>query len=278
MTEKMGFSSLWLPNIMSWDAMTVMALAGRVTERIELGTAVVPTFPRHPIAMAQQALSTATACQGRFTLGIGLSHQIMIEDLMGMSYDKPANHMREYLEVLGPLLQRKPVGHSGNLYRVQAALDVPGTNQVPLMVAALGDVMLGHAGRMSSGTITWMTGIKTLTDHIVPKIRKAAGEASMPAPRVVGGFPMLLTQDKDRARTLMSKVYKMYGGLPSYRAMLDREGVAGPEDIALVGDESELRAELARIRDAGVTDLKVAVTPMDEESGKRTLDFLASEN
>ena len=278
MTEEKGFSTLWLPNIMGWDAMTALTMAGQVTSRIELGTAVVPTFPRHPIAMAQQALSTGTACQNRFTLGVGLSHKMMIEDLMGMSYDKPAKHMKEYLSVLGPLLRREPVQYSGDLFRVQAALDVPGSESVPLIVAALGDIMLGHAGRMSGGTITWMTGIRTLGDHIVPKISQSASEAGLPAPRVIGGFPMLLTEDKERALKLMSKVYKMYGMLPSYRAMLDREGAAGPEDIALVGNESELRAEMDRIRDAGVTDLKVAVTPMDEESGQRTLDFLAEQN
>ena len=197
---------------------------------------------------------------------------------MGMSYDKPAKHMKEYLSVLGPLLRREPVQYSGDLFRVQAALDVPGSESVPLIVAALGDIMLGHAGRMSGGTITWMTGIRTLGDHIVPKISQSASEAGLPAPRVIGGFPMLLTEDKERALKLMSKVYQMYGMLPSYRAMLDREGAAGPEDIALVGNESELRAEMDRIRDAGVTDLKVAVTPLDEESGQRTLDFLAEQN
>ena len=278
MADDKGFSTLWLPNIMGWDAMTALCVAGQVTSRIELGTAVVPTFPRHPIAMAQQALSTATACQNRFTLGIGLSHKMMIEDLMGMSYSRPASHMKEYLSILGPLLQRKPVQFEGEFYRVQAALDVPGSDSVPLIVAALGDVMLGHAGRMSGGTITWMTGIKTLGDHIAPKIQKSASEAGMREPRVVGGFPMLVTDDKEAGLNFMSKVYKMYGGLPSYRAMLDLEGASGPEDIALVGNESELEAELQRIREAGVTDLKVAVTPLEEGSEQRTLDFLAAQN
>ncbi|MAI78880.1 MAG: LLM class F420-dependent oxidoreductase [Deltaproteobacteria bacterium] len=278
MTEEMGFRSLWLPNIMSWDAMSALAAAGGVTERIELGTAVMPTYPRHPVAMAQQALSTGTITGDRFTLGIGLSHKIMIEDMMGMSYEKPAKHMKEYLEVLSPLLKREPVGHKGDLYRVHAGLDVPGSGEVPLLVAALGEIMLGHAGRLSAGTITWMTGIKTLAGHIVPKIQKSASDAGKASPRVVGGFPLVVTDDQEGARSLMSKVYRMYGALPSYRAMLDREGAAGPEDIALVGNEAELTAELGRLRDAGVTDLKVAVTPVEEGSEQRTLDFLASES
>jgi F420-dependent oxidoreductase-like protein len=274
--ESLGFSTLWVPNIFSWDAITALAVVGRETERIELGTAVVPTYPRHPMALAQQALTTGIAAGGRFTLGIGLSHQIVIENMYGYSYAKPARHMKEYLEVLTPLLRGEPVDYKGEQYQVQGRINVPGAQPVPLVVAALGPVMLGHAGRLSDGTITWMTGVKTLADHIGPSIRAAAKKAGRGDPRVVAGLPIALTNDVAAAREQMGKTFAIYGTLPSYKAMLDREGVDGPAGVALVGDEAELRAQIGRLRDAGVTDFDAAVTPVGEGSAARTLDFLAS--
>ncbi len=197
--ESKGFSTMWMPNIFSWDAITALALVARETQRIELGTAVVPSYPRHPMAIAQQALTASAASGGRFTLGIGLSHKIVIEDMYGLSYEKPARHMREYLEVLTPLLRGEPVKFQGEQYRVAGGIAVPGAKPVPLVVAALGPVMLGHTGRLTDGTITWMTGPKTLEDHIVPGLSKAAEKAGRGAPRIVAGLPIALTNDPDAA-------------------------------------------------------------------------------
>jgi F420-dependent oxidoreductase-like protein len=274
--ESLGFASLWMPNIFSFDAITALALAGRETERIELGTAVVPTYPRHPMALAQQALTAGAASGGRFTLGIGLSHKIVIEDMFGLSYAKPARHMREYLEVLTPLLRGEPVKFEGEHYRVQGGLQVPGAAPVPLVVAALGEVMLGLTGRMADGTITWMTGPKTLEEHIIPSLRAAAERAGRPAPRVVAGLPIALTHDVDAARRKIGEIFTIYGTLPSYRAMLDREGVEGPAGIALVGDEGDLRKQIGRLREIGVTDFDASIAPVDEGAAERTLTFLAS--
>jgi F420-dependent oxidoreductase-like protein len=274
--EQSGFATLWLPNIFGLDAITAAALAGREATRIELGTAVVPTYPRHPVALAQQALTAAAATNGRFTLGIGLSHKIVIEDMFGLDYSKPARHMREYLEVLTPLLRGEPVDHRGSEYRVKAGLAVPGAARVPLLVAALGPVLLGLAGRLADGTITWMTGARTLAEHIAPTIGKAARDAGRPEPRIVAGLPIALCRDAASAREIVAKAFEIYGTLPSYRAMLDREGAAGPGDVALVGDEAALRAQIGRLRDAGVTDFDAAVTSVEEGCEARTLEFLAS--
>jgi F420-dependent oxidoreductase-like protein len=274
--ESAGFASLWAANIFGLDAITTMAIIGRETTRIELGTAVVPTYPRHPTAIAQQALTAGAASQGRFTLGIGLSHKLVIEDMLGFSYDKPARHMKEYLEVLCPLLRGESVSHQGDEYRVNAALQVPGAQPVPLLVAALGPVMLKLTGRMADGTITWMTGPKTLEDHIIPTMGKAAADAGRPAPRTVAGLPIVITNDPASARETIGKLLTMYGQLPSYRAMLDREGVAGPADVALAGDENEVGAALDRLRDIGLTDLNAAIMPIEEGAGERTLEFLKS--
>jgi F420-dependent oxidoreductase-like protein len=274
--EQSGFASFWLPNIFGIDAITGAALVGREVPRIELGTAVVPTYPRHPVALAQQALTAAAATSGRFTLGIGLSHKIVIEDMFGLDYSKPARHMREYLEVLTPLLRGEPVEYRGSEYRVKTGLGVPGAARVPLLVAALGPVMLGLAGRLADGTITWMTGPRTLGEHIAPAIGKAARAAGRPEPRIVAGLPIALCRDAAAAREGVAKTFEIYGMLPSYRAMLDREQATGPADVALLGDETALRAQLGRLRDAGVTDFDAAVTPVEDGSEARTIEFLAS--
>ncbi len=277
MAEERGFDSIWLANIFGIDAVAACGIAGWETSRIEFGTAVTPTFPRHPTALAQQAVTTGVACDGRFTLGIGLSHKLVVEGMLGLSYDRPAAHMKEYLQIIGPLLKGEAVDYSGEQYRSKVALDVPGAAEVPLIVAALGPAMLKLAGTYTDGTTTWMTGPKTIESHIIPAISKAAQEAGRAAPRIVCGLPIVVTNDVAGAREKIAKDLAMYGMLPSYRAMLDREGVAGPADLSIVGDEAAVRSEIQRLRDAGVTDFNAAIVPVGEDSLDATLDLLQSE-
>lgn len=274
--EARGFASMWMANIFGLDAIGAQAIVGCNTERIELGTAVVPTPPRHPVAIAQQTLTTQVACGGRFTLGIGLSHKLVIEDMLGLSYAKPAQQTREYMSVLGPLLRGEPASFQGEQYKVNAALDVPGSTETPVLIAALGDLMLQIAGSLAQGTILWMTGPATIEDHIGPKLRAAAKEAGRPDPRIVAGFPIVVTDDEAGAREAIAKGLVMYGQLPSYRAMLDKEGAAGPADIALVGNEKQVGEGLDRLRDIGVTDFDAAIFPVEDGSEERTLDLLQS--
>jgi F420-dependent oxidoreductase-like protein len=274
--EAKGLATFWLPNIFGVDAIATLAIVGRETERIELGTAVVPTYPRHPIAMAQAALTAGAAANGRFTLGLGLSHKIVIEDLMGMSYAKPLRHMREYLTVLGDLLAGRPAKFAGEEYRVNLGLQVPGAKPVPVLVAALGEQMLRLTGRLADGTILWMTGPKTIEQHVAPTLFGAAKEAGRPRPRIVANLPVALTNQPDAARAWVAQNFAIYGSLPSYRAMLDREGAAGPADVTLAGDEKALDQALARLRDLGVSDFAGAIAGVDAETGKRTLEYLAS--
>jgi F420-dependent oxidoreductase-like protein len=274
--EAKGFDTAWMANIFSLDAIGALGIVGRETRRIELGTAVVPTYPRHPVAMAQQALTTQAASRGRFVLGIGLSHQLVIEGLLGLSYERRASHMREYLEVLAPLLRGEPAAWKGEEYRVQVGLQVPGAAPVPVLVAALGPAMLRVAARLAAGTITWMTGPKTLSEHTVPALVAAAREAGTPAPRVVAGLPIVLVRDAAAARVKAAEVFAIYGQLPSYRAMLDREGAAGPADVAIAGDERTLEGALRGLADAGVTDFCAAVFEAEPGCAARTTEFLAS--
>jgi 5,10-methylenetetrahydromethanopterin reductase len=276
--EEAGFDSAWLPNIFGLDAITTIAVAGRETSRIELGTFVVPTYPRHPVAMAQQALTAAAAAGGRFTLGIGLSHRIVIEGMFGLDYSKPVRHMREYLSVLIPLLEGKQVQFRGEEYRVQAQITVPGVSRPSVVVAALGPQMLKLAGRLADGTATWMGGASYLRNTAIPAIRAAAAEAGRPAPRVVSGFPVAVTDYPDRARESAARIFAVYGQLPSYRAVLDVEGAAGPADVAIVGSEAEVEARLRELADAGVTDFNASPFPVDGDPGavRRTVEFLAA--
>ena len=274
--EARGFDTLWLPNIFGMDGVGACAIAGWETQRIELGTAVTPTYPRHPAALAQQAITTQMACDDRFTLGIGLSHQLVIEGMFGLSYDKPARHMKEYLQIIAPLLRGEDVQFEGEQLTAKLAFETPQVGAIPLLVAALGPALLRLAGTYADGTTTWMTGPRTIEEHIVPIISTAASAVGKPPPRIVCGLPICLTDDVDKAREKIGKALEIYGMLPSYRAMLDREGVSGPAELSLVGDESTLRAAIARLRDAGVTDFNAAI--MSDGDGVETvLDLLQSE-
>lgn len=268
-----GFASVWFSNIFGLDAVTTAAVVGAQVPGIDLGTGVVPTFPRHPHAMAQQAATAADAAGGRFLLGIGLSHQVVIESMFGLSFDKPARHMREYLSVLMPLLRSGAVDFSGEVYRVRASLDTP-VPSMPVLVAALGPAMLRLTGELADGTVTWMTGTQTLAQHIVPSLTAAADAAGRPAPRIVAGLPVCVTADADSARSRAATLFAVYGQLPSYRAMLDREGAEGPADVALVGDEETVVAGVRRLAEAGVTDFNAAVYGERDERD-RTLAVLA---
>jgi F420-dependent oxidoreductase-like protein len=276
-----GFTTAWVPHIpWSLDALTALTLAGPVTERIELGTAVVPTYPRHPLALAQQALSTQAACAGRLVLGIGPSHPVVIEQMYGLRYDQPAAHVREYVEVLREAFALPGhVRHQGERYQVDALLDVPGGTEVPVLVAALGPLMLRLAGELASGTITWMADERAIAQHVVPRITAAASGAGRPPPRVIGGIPVAVCDDEGMGRAAAAKFFGVYEHIPAYRRMLDRGSADGPADVVVVGDERSVTRRLRSYADAGVTDLCATVFPVGDDadaSRHRTRELLAS--
>lgn len=268
--EADGFDSYWASQIFSHDALSLLAVVGREVPRIELGTAVVPTYPRHPMALAQQALTVNAASGGRLCLGIGLSHQVVIESMMGMSFDKPVRHLREYLSVLGPLSRGEPVAFDGEDYRVHGTVSVPGAAPFPIVVAALGPQMLKVAATLADGTLTWCTGPRTLAEHTIPTISAAAESAGRPAPRIVAALPVCVTDDRDRARERAARVFAVYGQLPSYRAMLDREGAEGPADIAIAGSRDEVTDRIGELAEIGVTDFVAVEFARDPEEVEAT--------
>jgi len=273
--RELGFPAVWTAQIFGLDALTALAVAGAQVPDIRLGIGVVPTYPRHPIALAIQALTVQSATGGRLDLGIGLSHQMVIEGMYGYSYEKPARHMREYLSALQPLLHGESVNVEGETLTARGGINVPGAEAPPVLVAALGALMLKLTAELADGTITWMTGVKTIGDHIAPTISAAAEAAGRPAPRVVVGLPFCVTDDVDGARGRAAETFSVYGMLPSYRAMLDREGIEGPPDLAVCGDESVVAAAIAAVEDAGGTEV-TAVPFGTPEEYERTVQVLAS--
>lgn len=265
-TEEQGFATAWLPNIFGFDALTVAALAGGCTERIEIGTAVVPTFSRHPLYMAQQAATVQAALGGRFTLGLGPSHKVVIESILGLSYEKPARHVREYVTVVQQLLEKGQAGFEGETYTVRGGLQAECGTPPPVLIGALGPIMRKIAGTLCSGTITWMTGPRTIEQEVGPGVRAAAEAAGRPAPRIVAGIPVCVTEDAEGARAKAGQIFAMYDTLPSYRAMMDLEGVEGPSGIAIVGGEKEVEAGIQRFVDAGITDFNAAPFPHGDDS------------
>lgn len=284
--EHAGFASIWVPQLPDdFDALTAIALMGRSTSRIELGTAVVPIQTRHPIALAQQALSNQVVCEGRFTLGIGPSHHWIVEDMLGLPYDRPARQVRDYLEVLEAALAGPgPVDVENASYRVHNPLDVTDLGPTPILLAALAPVMLRIAGEHTSGTILWMADERAIAEHIVPRIADAAAAAGRPAPRIVAGVPVALCGDDevDAARAWTNQVLGHAEYSPNYQRLLEHGDARDVGDLLAAGSESAVAERLRRFRDAGVTDLAVRVVALGADraarlaSRERTLAFVAS--
>ena len=274
--HEQGFPSFWIPQIaFGPDALTSLALAGATVPEIELGTAVVPTYSRHALTMAQQAATTAMIIgDGRLNLGIGLSHKPVIEGQYGLSFERPVRHLQEYLEIMGPQLRGEAVDVSGELMVGRNPRLLQGAPVPQVLVAALGPQMLRVAGRLADGTITWMTGNTTLADLPIPTITEAAAAADRRKPRIVVGLPVTCTDDVEGARERAATIFKLYGRLPSYRAMLDREGLAEPQDICIIGDEDEVANRLGAVIDAGADTVICAEfgsTPEDLERTRAAL-------
>jgi F420-dependent oxidoreductase-like protein len=284
--EAQGFSSFWFPQVPGYlDAMTAVALLGQVTERIEIGTAVVPIQTRHPLIMAQQALTTQVACSGRFSLGIGPSHHWIIADQLGLGYDRPESLVRDYLDVLAAAFAGPgAVDVHNRTYQVHSPIDVTDSFEVPMLLAALGPTMLRMAGERAGGTILWMADERAIGDYVVPRITEAAAAAGKTGTRVVAGIPVALCSEHevDDARSYASEVLGHADFSPNYVRLLEHGDAEDVGDTMAAGDESTVLARLRRYRDAGVTDLAARVVPLGgdaatrSESRQRTQEFLAS--
>ena len=283
--EDAGFTSFWIPQVPGYfDAMTAIAVLGQITERIEIGSAVIPIQTRHPIAMAQQALTTQLACEGRFALGLGTSHHWIVDGQLGLPYERPAQLMRNYLEVISAAFTGPgPVDAENDTYRVHSPMDVAEPMPMPILIAALGPTMLRIAGEQTSGTILWMADERAIGDHVAPRITSAATSAGRPAPRIVAGVPVALCSNAelDSARAYASEVLGHADFSPNYVRLLEHGDATDVGDTMAAGDERAVLTRLRRYRDAGVTDLAARIVPLGADpaartgSRQRTQEFIA---
>ena len=272
-----GFASYWLAEHPTGglDAMMVLAMVGLQVPDMELGTAIVPTFPRHPMVLAGQVHTTLAAIGPRFTLGIGLSHATMMAQL-GIAFDKPIRHLREYLSVLVPLLNEGRVNFTGELISCAAQTFFTPAAPCPVVVAALGPQALKVAGQLADGTTLAWVGPRTIREHIKPRLFESAAAAGRPTPRIIATLPVCVTADEVGVRARISRNLAMYGELPSYKAMFEREGVAGPGELAIAGSASQVRDAIEAMREAGVTDFAASEFTTSAEELQQTRELLTS--
>ncbi|MGQ0431560.1 MAG: TIGR03564 family F420-dependent LLM class oxidoreductase [Microthrixaceae bacterium] len=274
--EAAGFTSYWLAQLGAPDALTTIAMMGARTSTIELGTAVIPTWPRHPLMLAGQALTVQDAIGDRLVLGIGLAHKSSVEGTLKIPFATPAKHMDEYLSVLLPVLADRKVSVSGDIW----SAEVEGLGGAPapaprVMLAAMGPRMLKLAGGRTDGAILWLSGPKAIAEQIKPPLDAAAAEAGRPAPRIVASVPVCVTNDAERVRGTVAALLAGYNDLPSYRGVMDTEGAGGPADVSIIGSEDEVRAGLDAFAAAGATDFAAVEFVTDEAETKATRALLS---
>ena len=280
--EADGFSSMWYPSSAgAGDPLAVMALAGRATSAIELGTAVLVSYTCHPVLQASRASAAASAIggPGRLTLGVGPSHRPIIEDRLGLSYDTPGQHTDEYVQILTGLLRGEQVSFAGSQFRVDTGpIPLPDGAAIPVLIGALASRLLRVAGRYTDGTIVWMANPTAIGAHVAPVIRKAAADAGRPAPRIVAGMPVAVHDDVAEARSAAARQFSVYGELPNYQRILAHGGITGPAEAVIVGDEDSVTAQVRALFEAGATDLWAAPFPVGDDpvaSRARTRALLA---
>jgi F420-dependent oxidoreductase-like protein len=288
--ETAGLDSAWIPQIPNdFDALVAVALLGTRTSRIELGTAVVPLQAQHPIALARQALSVHAATGGRLVLGVGPSHHWIVDDMLGIPYERPAAYTRDYLQVLDAALSTTranpgAVDVENDTFRVHNPLDLAPVAPLPVLVAALGPVMLSLAGERADGTILWMADERAVAEHVVPRITKAADNAGRPAPRIIAGIPVCLCAagEIDAARERANRILGEAEVSPNYQRLLGYGDAKDVGDICAAGDEDAILDRLRRFAAAGVTDLSVRLLPIGDTrdelvaSKQRTREMIAA--
>ncbi|MEV6873792.1 LLM class F420-dependent oxidoreductase [Amycolatopsis sp. NPDC051128] len=253
-----GLKSVWFSQLpLSQDAVSVAALAGREVPGIEVGTSVVPTYPRHPLVVASLAQTAQAATGGRFTLGIGLGSKGFLGPVYGVDYPPPVRHLREYLTVLRQVFAGEAVDYSGDTLEahVPGPSTVAGGQDVPVIVAAMGPQALRVTGELADGTLPYLAGPRALSERIVPILTRAAEAAGRPRPRVIAAVPAVVTREPDAVRELAMQQMAFYAQIPSYQKILAAEGADHPADLALIGDEKTVAAGIRRYYDAGATDV-----------------------
>ncbi len=269
-TEAQGFHGLWLGSAFGFDPIMALALAGPATDRIALGVAVVPSWPRHPVVAAQQAATANAACAGRFRLGVGPSH-VPVMGMYGIEVDRPVSHSREYLDVVRTLLHTGMVDHQGERFRVQAFLDVEGAGigspatAPPVMLAVMREQMARVAGGHADGALCWLTPAPYLAEVVAPAMDQGAAAAARDVrPPLVAELPCALSTERDAVHAMAAADLAIYPQMPYYRNMFEAAGVEldgrrwsdAMLDAAVVwGDAERIGEQVAALFAAGADEV-----------------------
>ncbi|WP_326560910.1 TIGR03564 family F420-dependent LLM class oxidoreductase [Micromonospora sp. NBC_01796] len=266
-----GFSRFWLGEHGGWDPLAVFAALGDRAPGIEVATSVVGMYPRHPLALAAQALTTQAATGGRLTVGVGPSHAPVVRGRYGLDWHPPLRHTREVLDVLVPVLRGEEVQVSGTGVSAVGGVAAPGTTPPSLLLAANGPRMLALAGELTDGALTMWVTPRFLDEVVVPTVTTSA--AGRVVPRIAVGLLASVTSDVDATRAGVARNFSQAATLPTFRALLDRQGFSGPEETLVVGDETVVERTLARFADAGATELIIFPVGLPEDRDRTVALF-----
>ncbi len=271
-----GYDNFWVSQIFGIDPIVgLAAIAPHLAGFDEVGTSVVPIYGRHPLALAASVRTAQASVDGRFTLGIGPSHEVFVDGLMGLDYDRPRAFTADHLAGLLPLLAGESVDHDGELVTTKAwlTIDAPPT---PVLLAAMGTKMLELAGRLTAGTsLGQAVGPETIRTHISPTITAAAEAAGRPTPRIKAFVQVACTDDPEGYIAESAAGDGLYKNLPAYRAMLDREGLDSGAELIVAGDQEVIRAGVQRFLDAGANELRIGWRGDDQRTRAAVAELLA---
>ena len=278
--ETAGVQQIWMTNT-PWfpDVLTTLAAAAIKTSIVRLGTAIIPTYPRHPIVLAQEVLALHDIAPGRLRLGIGPSHRAIVEDIYGLPQTTPLVHLREYVKVLHSILWDGKVDHHGEFFNV--VVEFPRTAQIPVLISTLGKKAFQLAGEIADGALSWMCPVPYLLDTGIPLLRKAAtANGRSTPPPLVAHVPVALTQDRDSVMAAGHKMFEMYSKLPFYAKMFADAGFQLTSDkkvtdefvnnMIISGNEDTVATSLTKLLDAGLDELMVSFVPVVDEKYEQT--------
>ena len=253
--ERLGYESVWTRQLPGErDAALVLAAYAMHTERIKLGTGVLPVYTRHPSAMAQMAATLDELSGGRFILGIGVSHKVTVEGMWGLHLEHPVDAMREYVTIVRSIVRDGQVAFEGRHFTARVAYSGPRRADMPLMISAVNPRMLELAGEVADGVVLYMCGPEYINDEVLPALRRGREKAgkSMAGFEVVAGIDACVTSDRTAALGVYQKTLDRYASLPYYRRAMEA-GHFDADNLAAIGDATQVRDAIARYREAGVT-------------------------
>lgn len=267
-----GLRSAWFGQTFGADSPQLAAVVGREVPALQVGTSAIPVFGRHPLTVSSQALTAQAATHGRYHLGLALGTKLLTEGGYGLPFERPVARLREFLTVLRQLTETGAADFEGELLTAHTPVParVPGADAgVPLLVAAMGPQALRVSGELADGILPYLAGPRALAEHIVPAVTAAAEAAGRPAPRIVALVHGVVTDNVDAVRETATEALAFYEQIPSYARAIELSGGERAVDVAVIGDERAVAAEVRRYRDAGATEVVFSGTEIAGDADRR---------